>query len=111
MLHYQRPRGGAGPRLKFDMPSNSKPLDPTSENINVPTSVQHLLGPSMTTEQIAAIVQIVMAVQAQKPATPPRSKKKNVTGTIVEQPNRQRNARTTELVVRNMMTSSKGLLI
>jgi hypothetical protein len=108
IYHFQRPRGGAGPRLQMDpQTSTAANPDPNIPNITTATTL-HLDG--ITSEQVAAIASIVMAVQNQnapKHYIPLQSKKKNISGTIKEQNGRQeKNPRRKVLVVRARFLSA-----
>ena len=108
ILHFQRPRGGGGPQLQMSRQAStanaSKP-GPNIPNIpNITPSPLQSLG--ITSEQVAAIAQIIMVVQNQntniqntpKPAS--RSSTMNVSGTIKEQSRREKTPRRRVLVVR-----------
>jgi hypothetical protein len=98
IFRFQRPRGGAGPQLQFD-PQTSTTANPVPNIPNITPSTLQSLG--MTSEQVAAIAKIVMAVQnIPKPDTPSRSRAMNVSGTIKEQNRREKNPRRRVLVVR-----------
>jgi hypothetical protein len=104
ILHFQRPRGGAGPRLRMN-PQTSTAANPVPNIPNTP-SLQSL---GITSEHVAAIAQIVMTVQNQnapKPDVPSRSSTRNVSGTIKEQDRREKNPRRTVLVVRAQFLST-----
>ena len=99
ILHFQKPRGGAGPRLQMD-PQTSTATNPVLNISNITPSTLPSLG--ITSEHVTAIAKIVMAVQNQnnpKPDIPSRSKVMNVSGTIKEQRRREENPRRKVLVV------------
>ncbi|KDR79748.1 hypothetical protein GALMADRAFT_136359 [Galerina marginata CBS 339.88] len=97
IFHFQRPRGGGGPRLRVDpqTPSSPSPIPiPNITNMPLPPS---LLPFSLTAEHVAAIAQVVIGMQATPKATP-RVRKKNVTGTIKAQTDRTTDPRRSVLV-------------
>ena len=97
---FTKPRGGAGPRLQTD-PQTSTSANPVPNIPNTTTPTLQLAGISITSEQIAAITNIVMAVQNQNTPQPSQSRKMNITGTIKEQKSRlEKNPRRSVLVVR-----------
>ena len=98
MYHFQRPHGGAGPRLQMNFQASTA-ANPTPNIPSIPTSTLQSAG--ITTDQIAAIANIVMAVQNQNTRNPSRNKKMNITGTIKDQKSRvEKNPRRRDLVVR-----------
>ena len=104
IFHFQRPRGGAGPKLKMN-PQTSTSANPVP---NIPNITPPLQSLGITSEQVAAIAQIVMAVQNQnspKSDIPSRSSVMNVSGTIKEQSRREKSPRRRVLVVRAQFPS------
>jgi hypothetical protein len=100
MLHFQRPRGGAGPKLKMNSQTSTS-ANPVPNIPNITSSPLQSLG--ITSEQVAAIAKIVIAVQNQtgpKSDIPSRSSIMNVSGTIKEQSRREKSPRRRVLVVR-----------
>jgi hypothetical protein len=105
IFDFNRPRGGAGPRLRMD-PQTSTATNPVPNIPNLPTSTLQLAG--ITSEQVAAIANIVMAVQNQNPPKhiPLQSRKTNVSGTIKEKKSRlEKTPRKRALVVRARFAS------
>ena len=99
IFHFQRPRGGAGPRLQME-PQTSIAADSVPD-ISTSSTLQSL---GITSEQVAAIAKIVMAVQDQNPPKPDIPLKRNAmntSGTIREQNDRrEKSPRRRVLVVR-----------
>jgi hypothetical protein len=96
----KRPRGGAGPRLQID-PQTSMTATATIPVLNIPNITTSTSLDGITPEQVAAIANIVMAVQNQTIPIPPKPRKMNTSGTIKEQKSRlEKNPRRTVLLVR-----------
>jgi hypothetical protein len=96
----KKPRGGAGPQLQID-PQTSTTATAAIPVLNIPDITTSTSLDGITSEQIAAIASIVMAVQNQTIPIPPRPRKMNTTGTIKEQKSRlEKNPRRTVLLVR-----------
>ena len=94
LYDFKRPRGGAGPQLRMD-PQASTATNPVP---NIPTST---LLAGITSEQVAAIANIVMGVQNNMAPKNTQSRKMNVSGTIKEQKSRlEKTPRKRVLVVR-----------
>jgi hypothetical protein len=105
IMHFQRPRGGAGPRLKMNSQTSTS-ANPVPNIPNITPSPLQSLG--ITSEQVAAIAEIVMAVQnknSPKSDIPSRSSIMNVSGTIKEQSRRERSPRRRVLAVRAQFPS------
>ena len=94
LYDFKRPRGGAGPQLRMD-PQASTATNPVP---NIPTS---MLLAGITSEQVAAIANIVMGLQNNMAPKNTQSRKMNVSGTIKEQKSRlEKTPRKRVLVVR-----------
>ena len=103
IFHFQRPRGGAGPRLQIVQTSAASNPSPNVPNIpnTTPSPLQSL---GITSEQVAAIAEIVMAVQNKNNQNNQKTPKQasstmNVSGTIKEQSRREKTPRRGVLVV------------
>ena len=104
IFHFQRPRGGAGPRLVMDPQKSTENLVPNISN-RTPSTLQSL---SITSDHVAEIAKIVITVQNENAPKPSRSSKSNVSngsGTIKGQIRREKSPRKAVLVVRVQFSS------
>ena len=70
IFHFQRPHGGAGPRLVMDPQKSTKNLVPNISN-RTPSTLQSL---SITSDHVAEIAKVVIAVQNENAPKPSWSK-------------------------------------
>src|SRR5271156_4209333 len=99
IFHFQKPRGGAGHRLRIKPQKSTTNPVPNISNLT-PSTLQPL---GITSEQVAAITNIVIAVQNQNTPKPSRSsttRASNISGTIKGQSLREKSPRKRVLVVR-----------
>ena len=102
---FQKPRGGAGPRWKID-PQTATTATAAIPVSNIPNITTSMSLDGITSEQIAAIASIVMAVQNQTLPIPPKPRKMNTSGTIKEHKSRlEKSPRRTILLVRAIFLS------